>query len=65
MFTDLSWFYIFDGIGMNPESYDPLMDVVNMTQFKEILGAISKDTALACRSAPSHDSYFATEVPIR
>jgi len=38
---------------------------VNMNQLKEILGAISKDTALASRSVPSHDSYFSTEVPIR
>src|SRR6202035_2380761 len=28
LFTDLSWFYIFEGIGVTPESYDPLMDVV-------------------------------------
>jgi tryptophan halogenase len=65
LFTDLSWFYIFDGIGMSPESHDPLMDVVNMNQFREILGAIANDTALASRSVPSHDSYFSADVPIR
>jgi hypothetical protein len=41
------------------------MDVVSMNQLQEILGAISKDTALASRSAPSHDSYFPDAVPTR
>jgi tryptophan 7-halogenase len=65
LFTDLSWFYIFEGIGMNPESHDPLMDVVNMNQLREILGAISKDTALASLSVPSHDSYFSLQAATR
>jgi tryptophan halogenase len=58
LFTDLSWFYIFEGVGMMPESHDPLMDVVNMGQFRDILGSIAQATALAAEAAPSHDSYF-------
>jgi tryptophan halogenase len=58
LFTDLSWFYIFEGIGMTPDSYDPLMDVVKMDQLREILGSLAQSTALAARSVPSHDSYF-------
>lgn len=58
LFTDLSWFYIFEGIGIAPESYDPLMDVVTMAQLREILGSIAQSTAQAAQSAPSHDSYF-------
>jgi len=41
------------------------MDVVNMNQLREILESISKDTALASRSVPSHDSYFSPETPTR
>jgi tryptophan halogenase len=65
LFTDLSWFYIFDGIGMTPESYDPLMDVVTGDQLREILGSIAQATALAAQTVPSHDSYFSPGASIR
>jgi tryptophan 7-halogenase len=63
LFTDLSWYYIFEGIGMAPDSYDPLMDVVNMDQLREIFGSLAQSTALAARSVPSHDSYFSAGKP--
>jgi tryptophan halogenase len=65
LFTDLSWFYIFEGIGMRPESYDPLMDVVTIAQLREILGSIAQSTAVACNGVPSHDSYFSAGIPNR
>jgi tryptophan halogenase len=65
LFTDLSWFYIFEGIGMTAESYDPLMDVVNMSQLREIFGSIAQSTALAAQPVPSHDSYFPAGIPTR
>ncbi|HEX3913366.1 MAG TPA: tryptophan halogenase family protein [Steroidobacteraceae bacterium] len=58
LFTDLSWFYILEGIGMAPESYDPLMDVVTMAQLREILGSMAQATAMAAQGVPAHDSYF-------
>jgi tryptophan halogenase len=65
LFTDLSWFYVFEGIGITPESYDPLMDVVTMAQFREILGSIAQSTAEAALGAPSHDSYFSAGAPMK
>jgi tryptophan halogenase len=59
LFTDLSWFYIFDGVGMLPESYDPLIDVVTVEQLQEILKSIAQANAGAANGVPSHDSYFA------
>jgi tryptophan 7-halogenase len=59
LFTDLSWFYIFDGIGMVPESYDPLIDVVTLEQLQEILKSIAQANAVAAQGVPTHDSYFA------
>jgi tryptophan halogenase len=58
LLTDLSWFYIFEGIGVIPESYDPMMDVVPMAQLREILGSMARATAEAAQGVPSHDSYF-------
>lgn len=59
LFTDLSWFYIFDGLGVRPERYDPLLDVVSLKQLRDILSSLAQSTWDAARGAPSHDSYFA------
>jgi tryptophan halogenase len=64
LFTDLSWFYIFEGIGISPESYDPLMDVVNTNQLREIFDSMAQSNALAAQGAPYHDSYFSAAPPI-
>ena len=60
MFTDLSWFYIFEGLGVRPDSYDPLLDVVTVEKLSEILASMARSTAAAAKAAPSHDSYFAS-----
>ena len=58
LFTDLSWFYILDGMGITPIGYDPLMDCINHNQFNDILGNISRTVHAAALAAPAHDSYF-------
>jgi hypothetical protein len=50
---------------MTAESNDPLMDVVNMSQLREIFGSIAQSTALAAQPVPSHDSYFPAGIPTR
>jgi tryptophan halogenase len=65
LFTDLSWFYIFEGIGMTPDSYDPLMDVVTLAQLREILGSLAQSNAAAAKGVPAHDSYFSPGTPSR
>jgi tryptophan halogenase len=59
LFTDLSWFYIFEGMGVSPDQHDPLMDVVNLPALRDVLSALAQATAVAAQAAPSHDSYFA------
>ncbi len=59
LFTDLSWFYIFEGLGVRPESYDPLLDVVTVSKLNEILASLASATSAVAQSAPTHDSYFA------
>ena len=58
LFTDLSWFYIFEGLGVRPASYDPLLDVVGIGQLRDILASLAATTAAAARTAAPHDSYF-------
>ncbi|HWX34396.1 MAG TPA: tryptophan halogenase family protein [Steroidobacteraceae bacterium] len=59
LFTDLSWFYIFEGLGVRPDSYDPMVDVVTVDKLREILASMAASTAAVANSAPTHDSYFA------
>jgi tryptophan halogenase len=59
LFTDVSWFYIADGLGLRPDGHDPLMDVVESRRLGEILAKIAADTRLAAEASPSHDRYFA------
>ena len=58
LFTDLSWFYIFDGLGMNPSvrSADGCRAAGATARPVEL--AVAVDRALT-QAAPSHDSYFA------
>jgi tryptophan halogenase len=58
LFTDLSWFYIFEGLGVRPDSYDPLLDVVTVAKLSEILASMANSTAAVAKAAPTHDSYF-------
>jgi tryptophan halogenase len=58
LFSDVSWFYIFEGLQVRPESHDPLMDIVEPGRLREILAAIAADTRRAAEASPSHDSHF-------
>lgn len=59
LFTDLSWFYIFHGLGLRPQRHDPLVDVVPMPQLQQIFAELAGATRDALKRAPLHDSYFA------
>lgn len=58
LFTDLSWFYILEGLGLRPASYDPLLDVVTVSSLREILASMAVSTTVAVEPALPHDSYF-------
>jgi tryptophan halogenase len=60
LFTDLSWFYILEGLGVRPDGYDPLIDVVPPNRLSEIMTSLSSATTAAAKAAPPHDSFFAT-----
>ena len=59
MFTDLDWFWIFEGAGVMPRDYDPLVDTVDFEQVKRLMLAISQKVAADVAAAPTHDSFFA------
>ena len=61
LFTDVSWFYIFEGMGVVPESGDPLLDVLDRSRFEAMLMALAHSTTQAVRRARPHDSYFTND----
>ena len=56
LFSDLSWFYVFEGMGLRPLAYDPLLDVVPPRTFAAALAEMRHDLVAACRGAPVHDA---------
>lgn len=59
LFSDLSWFYIFEGLGMRPAGSDPLIDDVMFARALPLMRALRQGVERAVRQAPAHDSYFA------
>lgn len=57
-FTDLDWFWIFEGMGVVPRDYDPLIDCVDFEQVKRLMLAISQKVSSDVAAAPTHDSFF-------
>ena len=62
LFNDLSWFYIFEGMGIRPLAHDPLADVARSVDLREIFGKLALATAAAVRVAPTHDGHFGEPV---
>ena len=59
VFSDLDWFWIFEGSGVVPRDYDPLVDTVDFEQVKRLMNALTQKVAADAAAAPSHDSFFA------
>ncbi len=59
LFGDLDWFWIFEGMGITPRDYDPLVDTTDFEQVKRLMLAISQKVSADVAAAPSHDSFFA------
>lgn len=58
LFTDLSWFFIFEGMGAEPAALDPLIDEAGFARAWPIMQALRADIERETRAAPSHDSHF-------
>ncbi len=58
LFSDLSWFFVLDGMGIRPHDYSPLVDTVDFEQVKRVMGEIRSRVAADVARAPTHDSFF-------
>jgi tryptophan 7-halogenase len=58
-FSELDWFFLFDGQGVVPRDYDPLVDVVDFEQVKRLMLACHQKVMSDAQASPTHDSFFA------
>ena len=58
MFTELSWFFVMDGMGLRPEHYDPLVDATDFEQVKQVMAGMKQQIAAQVAAAPTHDSFY-------
>lgn len=63
LFTDLSWFYILDGLGVEPKSYDPLVDAADSARLAASLGGMRAELQREVRQAGPHDGFFTAGSP--
>jgi tryptophan 7-halogenase len=65
LFSDLSWFFVLDGLGVQPHDYNPLIDTVDFEQVKNIMSQLRRTVASAVAAAPLHDTFFPASPQIR
>ena len=63
LFTDLSWFYIFEGLGIRPAALDPLIDSDAFARALPVMQSVRLSIEREVRAARTHDSYFADGQP--
>jgi len=64
LFTDLSWFYVLDGMGVTPRAIDPLVAGALGTQARGMLAEMRAQVARDVRQAPPHADCFRAGSPL-
>jgi len=64
LFTDLSWFYVLDGMGVTPRAIDPFVQGALGAQARGVLAEIRAQVARDVRQAPSHADFFVAGSPL-
>ena len=64
MFTDLSWFYVLDGMGVTPRAIDPLVAGALGAQARGVLAELRAQVARDVQQAPPHADFFIAGSPL-
>ena len=63
LFSDLSWFFVMDGLGVQARNFNPLIDTVDFEQVKSVMSELRGKVAAAVQAAPLHDTFFTASAP--
>lgn len=58
LFHDLSWFFVARGMGLKPKSYDPLADIPDFNDVRDVMGQVSSAVGQLASAAPTHDQFL-------
>ncbi len=59
IFSDLSWFYVFEGLGVEPAASDPIADLPSRRDLFGVMDQIKQGVAQITAASPGHHSFFA------
>jgi tryptophan halogenase len=62
MFVELSWFFVMHGMGLKPQSYDPLVDASDWQEVTRVMQGMRQKVATDTAAAPTHDSFFPEQI---
>jgi tryptophan halogenase len=58
VFVELSWFFVMHGMGLVPQSYDPLVEASDWEKIKVVMQGMRQKVAAEVAAMPTHDSFF-------
>ncbi|NRD90344.1 tryptophan halogenase [Sphingopyxis sp. BSNA05] len=58
LFHDLSWFFVARGMGITPENYDPLVDIPDFADVRDVMGQVGDAVGRLADAAPTHDQFL-------
>ena len=58
VFVELSWFFIMHGMGLLPQSYDPLVDASDWGKVQQVMTGMRRRIAEEVARCPTHDSFY-------
>lgn len=64
MFTDLSWFFVLEGLGVRSARSDALAALPSEPDLQAVLAQLRARTAAMVQAAPSHDSCFSAKAAL-
>jgi tryptophan halogenase len=64
LFTDLSWFYVLDGMGVTPRAIDPLVESALGAQARGMLAELRAQVARDVQQAQPHADFFRAGSPL-
>ncbi|MDO3387752.1 tryptophan 7-halogenase [Gilvimarinus sp. SDUM040013] len=59
LFADTSWVAVFEGQGIEPRRYDPLVDTYDIDRLRAVMAKMRKTIAAGAESLPTHEQYIA------
>ncbi len=64
-FFDPSWLYLYDGLGITPQSYDPFADNFALQDLKDLTANIRADVKAMAMDAPLHADFVRQHCPAK